>query len=374
MTSTGAGVKKGRPGAGGRKLNNTSSSQMSGRKYQHKAQKGTSRNSNKSEPQGKTVHSLNQASPVQVAPIVADGTRTIALSREEQALNRGHSVLKQLMKTSWAHMFLKPVDPVELDLPDYFTIIKRPMDLGTCERKLLQKEYESPDELFEHISLCFDNAILYNPSDNAVHNIAQRMKAMFLNKWKKVEEFLSDPNDDTCRECGRGGNLVCCDFCPCAYHKECLPPGMKSTLNDDEWKCHICKEADEVKTPSPSPSALKDRRVERCKERQVDSSEPITPDMEKEKEVEEVCQQTGSEKEEGDAGPASGSTAAEDVDVEGEADAEDDDVAKENMNNSTQQGGANMETPGGLLKSSLQLEKPIPGSMINNTELVPGGG
>ena len=46
------------------------------------------------------------------------------------------ALLKPLMKMDTAGTFLKPVDPVALNLPDYFSIVKEPMDLGTIQKKL----------------------------------------------------------------------------------------------------------------------------------------------------------------------------------------------------------------------------------------------
>ena len=40
-------------------------------------------------------------------------------------------ILQGLKRHSYAWPFVKPVDPVELNIPDYFDIVKNPMDLGT---------------------------------------------------------------------------------------------------------------------------------------------------------------------------------------------------------------------------------------------------
>jgi hypothetical protein len=43
-------------------------------------------------------------------------------------------VVKQL-KSEYGWIFEEPVDPVKLGLPDYFDVIKQPMDLGTIRRR-----------------------------------------------------------------------------------------------------------------------------------------------------------------------------------------------------------------------------------------------
>jgi PHD-finger len=44
---------------------------------------------------------------------------------------------------------------------------------------------------------------------------------------------------DTCVLCGLGGNLLCCDGCPAAYHMRCIGEGAKS-IPDGEWLCTEC--------------------------------------------------------------------------------------------------------------------------------------
>ena len=52
-------------------------------------------------------------------------------------------LLQELMagKNSWP--FLKPVDPVAMNLPDYKSIICNPMDLGTIKEKLQKGKYKN---------------------------------------------------------------------------------------------------------------------------------------------------------------------------------------------------------------------------------------
>lgn len=54
------------------------------------------------------------------------------------------------------------MDPVELKIPDYFDVIKHPMDLGTIQRKLDTGEIQSKSKFIELVRLVFDNALLYN--------------------------------------------------------------------------------------------------------------------------------------------------------------------------------------------------------------------
>lgn len=50
-----------------------------------------------------------------------------------------------------------------------------------------------------------------------------------------------DPrNHDYCEQCGRGGELICCDGCPASYHPKCLPVPRSLAELPDHWFCHVC--------------------------------------------------------------------------------------------------------------------------------------
>ena len=45
---------------------------------------------------------------------------------------------------------------------------------------------------------------------------------------------------DYCHTCKDGGELLCCDFCPLAYHLGCLAPPIER-IPDGDWKCPRCE-------------------------------------------------------------------------------------------------------------------------------------
>ena len=80
----------------------------------------------------------------------------------------------QIRKHKDAAPFLDPVDWKALGIPDYPTIIKRPMDLGTVMRRLESNEYDSVANLSEEINLVWNNAMTYNMDDSWIHQSAVR--------------------------------------------------------------------------------------------------------------------------------------------------------------------------------------------------------
>ncbi|OAY38104.1 uncharacterized protein LOC110626469 isoform X2 [Manihot esculenta] len=53
----------------------------------------------------------------------------------------------------------------------------------------------------------------------------------------KIRKFPTHENDDLCQICRDGGNLLCCDICPRAYHRECL---SIREIPDGKWYCKFC--------------------------------------------------------------------------------------------------------------------------------------
>ncbi|PSN37765.1 Chromodomain-helicase-DNA-binding protein Mi-2 [Blattella germanica] len=54
-----------------------------------------------------------------------------------------------------------------------------------------------------------------------------------------VQEQDDDEHMEFCRVCKDGGELLCCDSCPSAYHTFCLSPPL-TDIPDGDWKCPRC--------------------------------------------------------------------------------------------------------------------------------------
>lgn len=68
---------------------------------------------------------------------------------------------------------MNPVDAEALNLPDYYDVIKQPVDLGTIKRKYDAKQYASVDEFRSDIILMCQNCFTYNPPDQLVHRLGK---------------------------------------------------------------------------------------------------------------------------------------------------------------------------------------------------------
>ncbi|XP_014489995.1 transcription factor GTE10 isoform X2 [Vigna radiata var. radiata] len=100
------------------------------------------------------------------------------------------SLLNRLMTHQFGWVFNTPVDVVKLNIPDYFTVIKHPMDLGTVKRRITSGEYTNLMDFAADVRLTFSNAMTYNPPGNDVHLMADTLNKIFESRWKAIEKKI----------------------------------------------------------------------------------------------------------------------------------------------------------------------------------------
>lgn len=92
--------------------------------------------------------------------------------------------LRQALLPTWEQMYMQeaeslpfrqPVDPNSLGIPDYFEIVRKPMDLSTIQFKLNSGQYSDPWEYVDDVWLMFDNAWLYNRKTSRVYKYCTKV-------------------------------------------------------------------------------------------------------------------------------------------------------------------------------------------------------
>jgi bromodomain-containing factor 1 len=82
------------------------------------------------------------------------------LSDEET--NKCYGYLQQL---------LEPVNPVKLGIPDYFEVIKEPMDLSTVEKNLKMYQYSTMNQFHADINRIWFNSYRYNQKGSDIYKL-----------------------------------------------------------------------------------------------------------------------------------------------------------------------------------------------------------
>jgi len=106
----------------------------------------------------------------------SDQTQDTMLSRDTHNCKE---ITLALMKHRYAWPFNIPVDPISLGIPDYFDVIKYPMDFGTVLEHLKKDLYNGVEEFAEDIRLVFSNALSYNTPGSDVFLMAQTLAELF---------------------------------------------------------------------------------------------------------------------------------------------------------------------------------------------------
>ncbi|KAL9003263.1 MAG: hypothetical protein Q9188_003859 [Gyalolechia gomerana] len=115
-------------------------------------------------------------------------------------------VLQELAKPRYSVLvapFALPVDPVALNIPDYHSVIKKPMDLRTIREKLDNGQYENAKEFEADVRLVFANCHKYNGPDHPIRGQAKQLESIFDQEmahkrtWIDANSPVSGPQSPT---------------------------------------------------------------------------------------------------------------------------------------------------------------------------------
>lgn len=101
--------------------------------------------------------------------------------------------LKKLLKSLQSHKmawpFQRPVDRKEV--PDYYIVIKEPMDLKTVEQKLNNRLYHKLADFIGDMTKIFDNCRYYNPRNSSFYQCAEVLESFFVQKIKCFRQSIT---------------------------------------------------------------------------------------------------------------------------------------------------------------------------------------
>jgi len=115
--------------------------------------------------------------------------------------NRLMMMKEYVLKPIWEHQlawpFKEPVDTIELGIPDYFDIIKRPMDLGTIRERFENYFYRSSGEAMADFAQVFSNCFKYNNPEHDIVAMGKSLERFYLSNMAKLpeEEFALHEQD-----------------------------------------------------------------------------------------------------------------------------------------------------------------------------------
>ncbi|XP_062873052.1 histone acetyltransferase p300 isoform X2 [Trichomycterus rosablanca] len=128
--------------------------------------------------------------------------------------------------------FRQPVDPQQLGIPDYFEVVKNPMDLSTIKRKLDTGQYQDPWQFVDDVWLMFNNAWLYNRKTSRVYKYCTKVAEVFEQEIDPVMQRLG-----YC--CGRK-----LEFSPqtlCCYGKQLCTIPRDAAYFSYQNRYHFCE-------------------------------------------------------------------------------------------------------------------------------------
>ena len=114
-----------------------------------------------------------------------------ALGMSASDLSACRTCIHKLMANKHCEPFTRPVDPVRDEAPDYFDVIKEPMDLSSVSNKLQSGQYKDRFQFKEDVELIFRNAKTYTPDPKAwIYYEASRSESAFRQLWNRITKTL----------------------------------------------------------------------------------------------------------------------------------------------------------------------------------------
>ncbi|KAJ6655819.1 hypothetical protein lerEdw1_004683 [Lerista edwardsae] len=133
---------------------------------------------------------MTAPSPQQITIVNPPPPKYINMQGTGRLTNQLQYLQRVVMKAMWRHNFSwpfhQPVDAEGLKPPDYYNIIKSPMDLTTIQKRLEHNYYTCAGECVEDFKTMFANCYLYNKPGDDIVFMAQELEKVFMQKLAQL--------------------------------------------------------------------------------------------------------------------------------------------------------------------------------------------
>lgn len=110
------------------------------------------------------------------------------------------------IRNDYSKLFLMPVK--KKDYPDYFEIVKQPMDLGSMKNKTKRSEYKTSQDLLNDFDLMIKASELYNGDLHEVTQQARRIKEIAIGQIEENKERIKELENKMIEEMNEKGNNI----------------------------------------------------------------------------------------------------------------------------------------------------------------------
>jgi len=121
--------------------------------------------------------------------------RTLSARRRKGLLeNTYDDIAFQLTRFDHTKLFIAPVKKDQF--PDYYEIVKNPVDISVMRAKAKRGEYQTAQQFLEDLELIVHNSILYNGEDNEVTDQAKAIKEQGIRLLREKELLVDIPTSN----------------------------------------------------------------------------------------------------------------------------------------------------------------------------------
>ena len=128
--------------------------------------RSSTRNSRRNSPEPAAERSSRRSSK-KFTPEVTSDRRTSKRSLDLFNMGNLETLINDIIKHEASWPFNKPVSITEV--PDYFEVIKQPMDFSKIKSKLNVGTYQTNQQMMKDVELVFFNCDLYNMSNSEIY-------------------------------------------------------------------------------------------------------------------------------------------------------------------------------------------------------------